>query len=85
MSTNSSTPPAGMVVVTKEQFFAFIYADKRDIMPQSERTHSRWEQVHTRALIGYTDKGYASPYGHVETFMLTEAAAASVKLAACKS
>ncbi len=52
--TTASVVPAGMTIVTKEEFFA---ADPRDIMPSSSETYSRWE-TRDRVLWGWTAPGW---------------------------
>lgn len=43
-----------MAVVTKDEFFAALAADKRDIMPTTEaREHTPWRIVATRATEVY--------------------------------
>ena len=49
--------------VTKEEFFAALYADRRDIMPTNEapdRTYWRTND-HVRTLFGITSPGWRNP------------------------
>ncbi len=56
--------PDGFREVTKDEFFAALAADKRDIMPTTEaRTWTPWRVQATREMWGWTSTGYASPYG----------------------
>lgn len=48
-----------LVVVTKEQFFAYV--GPRDINPRAEREYSAWE-TRSRVLVGKTTPGYANGY-----------------------
>jgi hypothetical protein len=50
--------PEGMQVVTKREFFARLYADKRDIMPRSFRDHTIWEVVASRKPWGWSSHGW---------------------------
>lgn len=63
--------PTGMTVVTKDAFFAALFADKRDIMPTTEaREHTPWRIVATRAMWGWSSTGYASKFGAPEVFAI---------------
>lgn len=54
--------PNGMIAVTKEEFFARLKADPRDIMPKLHaRDFTTWEVVSTRALWGWSTPGWANP------------------------
>lgn len=75
------TVPAGMVVVTKDEFFAALFADKRDIMPTTEaREHTPWRlQSGSRAMWGWCSTGYASGYGAPQVFAIAKAGAQAVE------
>ena len=68
----SAVNAAGMVVVTREQFFAYV--GPRDIIPRPEREYSVWE-TRSRTLVGMTTPGYANgwtPEGKApDVYMLT--------------
>lgn len=54
----SPAMPAGMVEVSKEEFFKLLSADKRDIMPKlSHPNYSNWE-TRERAVWGWTTPGW---------------------------
>lgn len=56
------TVPSGFVQVTKEQFYAELYADQRDIMPTTDNElFSNWEVVKGRALWGRSFPGWKNP------------------------
>jgi hypothetical protein len=64
-----------MTVVSKDEFYAALSADKRDIMPTTEaREHTPWRVVATRAMWGWSSTGYASKYGALEVFAITKGA-----------
>ncbi len=46
-----------MITVTKDEFFAALYADKRDIMPRSEPHQSTWEDK-SRRVFGISTPGW---------------------------
>ncbi len=53
--------PAGMVAVSKEQFFAALNADPRDIMPHlTNPRFSTWE-TKSRQVWGWTAPGWQNP------------------------
>jgi hypothetical protein len=52
--------PAGMVVVTKERFWALVKAEQRDIHPRPEADVTRWEGTHTREPWGWASTGYSN-------------------------
>jgi hypothetical protein len=67
--------PAGMVVVTKDEFYAALFADKRDIMPTVEaREHTPWRFVQNRAMWGWCSTGYASKFGAPEVYAIARSA-----------
>lgn len=54
--------PAGTVAVTKDEFFAALKADARDIMPTTEnREFTIWRAQYTRAVFGWSAPGWANP------------------------
>lgn len=62
-----------MTVMTKEEFYAALAAEKRNIMPTTEaREHTPWRIVATRAMWGWSSKGYASKFGAVEVFAIAK-------------
>lgn len=64
MTKPHATPsvPAGMVPVTREEFFDLLKADKRDIMPRnSAETFTSWEVAHTREVWGWSTPGWKYP------------------------
>lgn len=86
MAETSSLPetavPPGMVVVTQDEFFAFIKADPRDIMPRSEPHFSVWQDVRTQSVVGRSTPGYkGTVVGEPHVYMLTEAAYATISKA----
>lgn len=55
--------PSGMVLVTKDEFFAALSADPRDIMPNIDaREYTLW-QTRDRAVFGWSVPGWANPGG----------------------
>lgn len=77
MSAAQHTPtpavPAGMVVVTHDEFYAALRADKRDIMPTVEaREHTPWRVVATRAMWGWHSIGYASKFGAPDVYAIAK-------------
>lgn len=59
----SKQMPAGMVEVSKERFFALLYAEKRDIMPKNDaRDFTNWV-TRDRERWGWTQPGWASEHG----------------------
>jgi hypothetical protein len=51
--------PANMREVTKDEFFATLYADPRDIMPsQRNELYTVWEVVSSRAVWGWSYPGW---------------------------
>jgi hypothetical protein len=54
--------PEGMRPATKDEFFARLAADKRDIMPTTESPNSTpWRVVSTRAMWGWSTPGWRNP------------------------
>lgn len=73
--TQGPMVPAGMVVVSKDEFYAALNADKRDIMPTTEaREHTPWRVVATRAVWGWNSTGYASKFGAPEVYAIAKTA-----------
>lgn len=69
--------PAGMVVVTKDEFYAALFADKRDIMPTTEaRERTAWRLMSNRAMWGWSSTGYASKFGDPQVYAITTRSAA---------
>ena len=50
--------PSGIVEVTKDEFFAALYADKRDIMPNIDNPDFTVWQDSTRKVFGRTLPGW---------------------------
>lgn len=58
----SHAMPEGMRPVTKDEFFARLAADQRDIMPTTESPDSTlWRVVSTRAMWGWSTPGWRNP------------------------
>lgn len=54
--------PDGFVEVSRDRFFAMLYADKRDIMPNNESpTSTFWRVVRTRDAWGWSAPGWSNP------------------------
>lgn len=69
-----------MIEVTKDQFFAALYADKRDIMPRNtDPTYTDWETPH-RHQFGRTYPGWKNP-GDPKRYLLAQKPAAGVPVA----
>lgn len=75
-ATRTAFPvPAGMVQVTKEKFFAALYADRRDIMPTHENdSFTNWNVVHGGQAWGRSFPGWKNP-GDAEAHFIIESAA----------
>lgn len=58
-----------MIEVSKEEFFRAI-GGPENIHPRSEKTHSAWENLQTRELVGRTEPGYMRELGVKERYML---------------
>ena len=70
----SMHPPANMTAVTQDQFFALLYADRRDIMPRNHnREFTTWEVVATRAVWGWSTPGWASAHGTPKAYAVRTA------------
>ena len=54
----SKTPPSGMRVVSKEEFYRLVMAEKRDVMPNPERNETAWRFNGTHRLWGWHSEGY---------------------------
>ncbi|OJA66555.1 hypothetical protein BGV71_31730 [Burkholderia ubonensis] len=67
--TNESSKhaPAGMVEVSKEQFYDVM--GPLDVHPRAEPDRSVWETPQ-RAVIGISMPGYLTDYGQPEQFFL---------------
>ncbi|MGN8188690.1 hypothetical protein ACTJLD_22140 [Burkholderia sp. 22088] len=61
-SESEVTAPEGFRVVTKEEFFAALYADPRDIMPciQHSPFYTTWE-FRNRGVWGWSAPGWKNP------------------------
>lgn len=67
--------PEDMVAVTKEEFFAALRADKRDIMPSvRERCFTTWETTRREAW-GWSAPGWANTGEHEPVFAIRRAVA----------
>lgn len=57
---DNETPsiPAGMVQVTEDQFFALLYADKRDIMPKLHCPFQTTWETKDRFIWGWHSPGW---------------------------
>ena len=66
---------AGMVLVSREEFFAYI--GPRDISPSSQTDFSEWITP-SRVEVGRSYPGYKNPRDPV-AYMLTDAAYAAIK------
>ena len=60
--------PTGFKEVTKDEFFAELYKDKRDIMPRNDRNQTFWE-TQNRVVWGWTSQGW-KPTREKEIFAL---------------
>jgi hypothetical protein len=60
--TGAKVPiPAGMIEVTKDQFFSALYKDPRDIMPSNRNpNYTTWE-TRDRAVWGWSSPGWKNP------------------------
>jgi hypothetical protein len=72
------TVPSGMTIVTKDEFFETLYADKRDIMPCYENPYfTVWQDTSRKvfggSLPGWKLSGYPEdhPLGK-KTYMLAK-------------
>jgi hypothetical protein len=52
---------AGMVEVTKDQFFAFV--GPRNVHPTPYPDHSLWRDLNTHSIVGKTQPGYRNTWG----------------------
>ena len=55
---SSKQIPAGMREVSKDEFWALVMSEKRDVMPRSERNHTDWYFNHTQQSWGWCSEGY---------------------------
>lgn len=59
--SRNANVPSGMVEVSKDLFFATLFADRRDIMPRhSQRNYTTWE-TKSREVWGWSTPGWANP------------------------
>lgn len=79
--TTKHTPtlPAGMVAVTKDQFFAALEADKRDIMPSVKDAYVTTWETRDRQLWGWESTGWKTPYGEENILAVYPVALAKAK------
>ncbi|CAJ0779017.1 hypothetical protein LMG7141_00829 [Ralstonia condita] len=61
--------PHGFKRVTKDEFFAALYADPRDIMPLAKPNFSTWE-TKTREVWGWTAPGYSNRRAHEDIYAI---------------
>jgi hypothetical protein len=68
--TDKCTPgiPNGMITVSKDQFFAALFADPRDIMPNNENPEFTTWETKARMIWGWTAPGYKNPRAHEELY-----------------
>ncbi|WP_186157929.1 hypothetical protein [Burkholderia gladioli] len=66
---SSTATPAGMVEVSKEQFYAAM--GPQDVHPRAEPDRSIWETPR-RDLLGISMPGYASSYGTPERYFVVD-------------
>jgi hypothetical protein len=63
--------PSGMISVTQEQFYAALYADKRDIMPTTKYPYyTTWEVVRTRSMWGWSYPGWKNAGEHAKVYAI---------------
>jgi hypothetical protein len=58
-----------LIEVNKDQFYAAI-GGPENIHPQVFRTHSVWQNQHTRAVVGRTTPGYMHSFGVKSRYFL---------------
>lgn len=68
--------PEDMVVVSKQEFFELLYANKRDIMPNNNRRESTDWTTPARSVWGWSTPGWASPYGTASSYAVSRLALA---------
>ncbi len=73
--------PAGMVVVSHGEFWAYIMAATIDIMPRNTAPHYTDWETRDRRAIGRSYPGWKNP-GDERGYMLAESARASLRKAA---
>ncbi|WP_186191018.1 hypothetical protein [Burkholderia gladioli] len=66
-ATTNKNAPAGMVEVSKEQFYDLM--GPRDVHPRAEPDKSVWETPR-REVIGISTPGYLTDYGQPEKFFV---------------
>lgn len=62
MNTQAAQIPNEMVIVTKEQFFAALEADGRDIMPSVNHPYQTTWETKSRELWGWESTGWKSEF-----------------------
>jgi hypothetical protein len=74
MNTATDTEvPAGFRLVTKDEFFDALKADRRDIMPSNLQPYiTSWKVVSNQQVWGLTRPGWKSPFGTPAQYMLKQ-------------
>lgn len=65
--------PAGMIQVTRDDFFTRLYADKRDIMPHLDNeTFTTWalNGRYPRVVWGWSAPGWKNPGTHAKVYAI---------------
>lgn len=55
---SAPTAPEGMRLVPRDEFFAALFADKRDIMPTTRDPDQTWWETKTRQVWGWSSPGW---------------------------
>ena len=61
MENVNKTPPNGMILVSKEQFYSALEADKRDIIPSVKEPYITTWETKNRELFGWESTGWKNP------------------------
>lgn len=65
MAKTADDVPAGMRLVSRDQFFEALGADPRDIMPVHDRPHETFWKVQARGVVGevfgWSTPGWKNP------------------------
>jgi hypothetical protein len=56
--------PEGMTEVSREEFWARVRTETRNIHPSSEKFHTDWVFLGSRGVWGWTSRGYKGPFDH---------------------
>lgn len=68
--------PHGMVEVSREDFWARVMAERRNVHPSPERYSTNWMIVGTSNRWGWSSRGFCGPFdyqgAHPEVFALSE-------------